>query len=134
MPTAADVVAIPASGLDRYRDGLCDGTEVCPGCPAMLNRNLFATCRDHRCEVADIGHSEITSCASSEECILEPRDCCACGLLDVNNLVAINASKSSIVDEIVCGDTGRCECVYTLPAGFMPYCGGDGFCGIAPID
>ncbi len=126
-PSLGDMDAIAAAKEEAHRRAVCpDPDPICPGCAAMPNPNLGATCdrEEGRCTAFDIEQHEVSACTRDEDCIVRVPDCCACGAdTSAFNLVALRADRVADYLAMVC-DTGmtclECEPVY--PPNVEAFC------------
>ncbi len=108
--------AVRRDALTSFRDGLCVGDPICPGCASQINPELVATCNAGTCEARDLGAEPITECTSSDQCRVRTIDCCECGgRTDVDSLIAIRAEQEGALLDLTCtpGFTcGGCAPIY----------------------
>ena len=126
-PSLADYDAIHVSEQEAHRMMVCtDPDPICPGCAAMPNPNLGATCaRDTgRCEGFDLERHDVSVCRRDDDCIVRVPDCCACGAdTSPYRLVALNRTKVGDFTAMVCDSTAVCAaCEPTYPANVEAYC------------
>lgn len=106
--TPDDMIAIPLADQAAYVDMVCGGGTIgCPECAARQDPYLLATCRDRRCTAIDLHVDPLTECASASDCTLAPLQCCACGLLGMDQVVAFNPAHGSI-GALVCDPDADC--------------------------
>ncbi len=123
--------------MDYYLDVACPmarmGPVDCPACAGMLNPNLVATCGGGgRCEVVDVENDgSLSSCETSEDCVVRVPDCCECGAdVSAYRLIAIRATAVGDYGALVCDpDTGCPDCAPVYPPEVTAECVG-GSCRI----
>lgn len=133
-PTPDDLIAIPVASEAEYVSRVCEGGAIgCPECASPWDPYLVATCRAERCVAVDLHVDPVTECTAPSDCALTPIQCCACGLLGPEQVVAYNPARGSLgsllcdpdVDCPPCvpdfgGTSATCEagrCVVIAPSG-----------------
>jgi hypothetical protein len=123
--TAGDYLAAPVSQLATIGAQICEaaGNPGCPECARPNDPFLAALCRAGDCVGLDLREEPLTECTVPSDCVLAPRECWSCGLIDQPAAIAYNPARGSIND-YVC-DTGRtCDepCVPTFASGLAASC------------
>lgn len=107
-PTPDDMIALPMTRLVEYESMVCGGGTIgCPECASPWDPYLLATCRDRRCEAIDLHTDPRTECVTSSDCALAPIECCACGTLGMDQVVAYNPARGSIA-ALICDPDADC--------------------------
>ncbi len=126
-PTLADFDAIHVAEREAHRRMVCpDPHPICPGCAAMDNPNLGATCdrATGECVGFDVERDEVSACRHDADCIVRVPDCCPCGA-DTSpfRLLALNQARVSDYEAMVCDRATACaECEPTYPPNVEAYC------------
>lgn len=112
VPTRDDITAVHVDDLEAHRAAACGDEWTCPACAAMPDPTLFATCANKRCEVVDLLAVDAGQCVEATDCIVRATACCECGAdTSIGNVVAINASRRSEYEALVCPMDVACpEC------------------------
>lgn len=107
-PTPDDMIAIPVAHQMEYVSMVCGGGTIgCPECASPWDPYLVATCRERRCEAVDLHADPRTECVTASDCTLAPIQCCACGALGMDQVVAYNPARGSI-GALVCDPDADC--------------------------
>jgi hypothetical protein len=131
------VEPINAEHAQDYYDATCgEENPACPDCAGFRDPGMFAWCDAGHCAEADIDTHPLGQCSSASDCVLRAGvDCCeTCGLVSIEQLVAINATAQPGLGELVCpADGGACPpCVPEYPANVVAHCDA-GRCVVAEL-
>lgn len=121
VATATDMVAVAGEDVDANRTRACRDTVGCPTCFIQQDPFLLAVCSAGECEARDLRVDTLTSCTGSEECQLAPRECCACGVLSLAEVVAFNPARGSYAD-LVCDPRAECPPCVPILDGLRAEC------------
>jgi hypothetical protein len=118
-PTLAEVTSVNATSLQAFTSP-CEGL----GCPSFpLPAHFGATCKDGHCLAFDVRETELTDCASPDECRLRNGlSCCEACSASVERLVALRSDADLV--PLVCGSEpiGCPACVPILPEDVVADC------------
>lgn len=99
-----------------------EGNPGCPECARPDDPFLAAVCRASSCVGLDLRLEPLTECATPTDCVLAPRQCCECGLVDATRAIAYNPARGNAQD-YVCDDGTICPpCVPTYVSGVGASC------------
>lgn len=136
VPALDDFDAIATSRADAHTRFVCPdpGSTPCPGCVAMDNPSLGATCTEGRCTGFDVRQLAISACTDDSVCRLRTRDCCECGgSTDPSSLIAVRGDARAAYMELVCDDFACGACEPTYPTTVEAYCATDGHCAVRAV-
>lgn len=131
QPTIEDVLAIARGQEELVEQEFCgENPPPCVPCEPIRNPHLFAQCVEESCQAFDLREHEDAACGSSDDCIVIPAACCACGASNsVMDVVAIHRDSTDF-QESQCETTPVCDdCAWTPPLGVSATCE-DGFCAL----
>jgi hypothetical protein len=129
---AENVVAVSQNDATRYQDSKVCGEIGCAPCiaPGQLGKTsqyFVATCRDGRCVPVDIRETDVTACATGDDCSLRVgAGCCPTG--DSAEVVAIG-DHGALVDLVCDGLQLPCPSGPPLPPSLVAVCEG-GRCAV----
>ncbi|MRG91128.1 hypothetical protein [Polyangium spumosum] len=133
-PTLADVEPVHADLADDYVSSMCPAElPPCPPCAPLPNPDLFAYCEAGGCAAADVTQHGFSECTTAADCRLRlGMGCCEPCAGDGAGLVAIAASATSAVYELLCPpDTGCPACAPVYPTEWKADCVA-GHCAVVP--
>ncbi|MGE0787474.1 MAG: hypothetical protein AB7S26_17505 [Sandaracinaceae bacterium] len=128
--TAGDVVAVRGDRAQQYFDDVvCPEARteppICPGCAAMPNPNLIASCDAGRCGLLDVENDpDLTSCTDDTECMLRLPSCCACGIgSGAFDTIAIRVDQESALAQRICDPDADCpDCLPSFDPSIRAAC------------
>lgn len=127
MPELKDVDAVNKAAGQAHFQAVCPEPGPCPACATMQNPDLMAACAlgQGKCIALEISKSSFASCSKDEDCLLRTPQCCACGALAKEQLVAINQGlNAAFMSELGCDQVDCAPCVDPPdpPAGVKAVC------------
>lgn len=135
--TASSLVAVRRGTQAELKASTCDdqgGMTTCPGCVSgQPPASLQAMCRAGTCAVVDVASDALSACSADGDCALRPATCCACGLVDAANLVALATGSVSDYGSAICDPAQPCgKCAWEIPTSARARCGATKHCEVAP--
>ena len=104
--TPDDMIALPVDEVAAYVAVVCEGIP-CPECARPNDPYLVATCAAGACVAVDLHAHSFTECTASSDCTLSPAQCCACGLLGMQETIAHNPARGGL-GTLICDPEGDC--------------------------
>lgn len=127
QPTLSSYVAIHRGEHSALRAATCDPTQPigCPDCASVREPAFQAFCREKNCVVIDVRKDGISACKADDDCMLRPAECCPCGAVSANDLVAIAKVAGDNYRKQVCDPAVACpRCPWELPSTARARCNG----------
>ena len=129
--TGTDMVAVANDDVEANRARACRDTVGCPDCFMEQDPFLLAVCSAGECEARNLRVDPLTACTNSDECVLAPRECCACGVLGRAGVVAFNPDRGSDA-ALVCDPVAECPPCVPIFDGLRAECV-SGRCSVAEL-
>ncbi|MDW8247366.1 MAG: hypothetical protein RMJ84_12410 [Sandaracinaceae bacterium] len=126
--TVNDFLGVHRDDVEAVRMAACRQN---PGCPECIRSHhdavLFGRCTgDGRCTGINVLELPWTACTDNSDCELRSRDCCACGLIQPEHLIAINKNMQRDASAFLCGRPPEqdvaCLCAQTFPPNHRAAC------------
>lgn len=127
MPTLNDLDAVNRMSIKEHFQDVCPNPGPCPTCIGPQNPDIMAGCAlgQGKCLLLEVSKSAFSACDKDEDCLLRTPQCCSCGVLPKEQLVAINQKQNAAYStEIGCGSVGctPCKDSPTPPKGVKAVC------------
>ena len=129
-PTVADKRGIALASISAYNGALCATAGACAPC-VPPSGTIESFCKAGSCYVEDLG--QYKTCTRDHECVLLPKDCCACGILPVSAFVAVSIASAYDADRCGTVDCAPCRAGVHVDDASTATCNTSrGYCEIAP--
>jgi hypothetical protein len=106
---AAKVAAVSRAAMAEHELRVCEGAPPRQNASCALNPYLVPHCENGLCVATDYFEQPATECESSEDCVLRRNECCTCADVNEGDLVSVNRSRVSDIDEFLCAEGLECE-------------------------